>query len=976
MVVKNHNIIDKYIKYNELYKDQYDTDKYVILLQVGSFYELYNINPEDAKLKNICELLNIVATRKNKSILKISKSNPQMAGFPCVSLQKYLDVLINNNYTVMVYVQYLDKTKIKRKLDKIYSIGTYINTEKNLDSDNIILAIYREDIGFKISDRHNINQINNIICGLSTIDLSTGNVNILEIYNENYDITKLIEDINKEIIINNPKEILYIYNNNTDNIENDPIYKLLNKKNLIFHYTKTFNKEYAKINYQNEFLKKIYKNHTLGVLTPIEYLDLEKYKYGMLSYILLLQFAYNYDNSIIENINKPNVIINKEILNLHNNALEQLNIFSITNNYKYNSLFDVLNKNSTPLGKRLLKKNLAEPITNVDELNTRYNLVDKLIKTNKYKKYEKELDNIIDIEKYHKSMGIYKLQPYQLSRLYTPYQSIIKLIELSKPDFKNYFDYSILEQFQNYYDEYTKIFNINNLELYNFNNTNNNVLLNIFNENIIDEIDTIINTIKSQKNSLYQILNKLSKIINNDKIELKHTDRDGYFLSLTKIRANKLKKEIEGNVEFKDLIFENKTQSGTYITSKFIKDTSKLIIINQNKLLEITKINYFKICDKLYNKFYNIITYLNIFISNIDIIKSHAKCSILYKYSKPSINSKLDKSFISTKNIRHPIIERLLDNQEYITNDIDINLNKTGTLLYGINGCGKSSIMKSVGINLIMAQIGCYTSSTKFEFYPYNNIFTRIDHSDNIFKGMSSFEKEILELKTILNYSNSNSLVLGDEILNSTEQISAISIIGATINNFLNKNISFIFASHLHQIPDHINPNLKDKLFIGHLQTDYDNVKKCFIYNRKLQDGISCKNYGLIVAKSILNNSDIIASALNIQNTLLNNNNEIVTVKKSKYNSELYLNECYICTDLNLKHDDKQILHTHHIVFQKDFADNKCVINNKEHINKNNKYNLVNLCNYHHIETHKNNIIINKWIQTTEGLKLDYVFST
>jgi DNA mismatch repair protein MutS len=366
--------------------------------------------------------------------------------------------------------------------------------------------------------------------------------------------------------------------------------------------------------------------------------------------------------------------------------------------------------------------------------------------------------------------------------------------------------------------------------------------------------------------------------------------------------------------------------------------------------------------------------YLNKFISNLDLFKSHTKTSIENNYFKPIINTDFNKSFIDAKNIRHPIIELLITDSEYVVNDISINEDKTGILLYGINSGGKSSLMKSLGLNLILAQIGCYTASTKFEYYPYTNLFTRIDHSDNIFKGQSSFEKEILELKTILNYSNDSSLILGDEILNSTESTSAISIIGASINILLKKNISFIFASHLHKIPDYINKEVLNKLYICHLQTDYDNINNCFIYNRKLQSGISITNYGLIVAKALLNNTDIINSALNIQNKILNNNKELLEIKKSKYNSELYLNKCYICSDLQVKKEiENEVLDCHHIIFQKDFINNKCIIDNKEFIKKNNKSNLVVLCKFHHQEVHKKNIKINSWKETTNGIKLDYI---
>ena len=248
---------------------------------------------------------------------------------------------------------------------------------------------------------------------------------------------------------------------------------------------------------------------------------------------------------------------------------------------------------------------------------------------------------------------------------------------------------------------------------------------------------------------LYNLIDKLSSLINNDKIDIKYTERDGYFLTLTKIRANKLKKEILNIKEYSDLQFENKTQSNCYIYSPKIKEISFSLVKLQNKIYDISKKYYFEKLLELYNNYYHVLIEINKFIAYIDLIKCFTKVSIKHKYFKPNIKENSDKSFINVTEIRHPIIEQLKDDIEYITNDLDINLNTVGTLLYSVNGTGKSSLMKAIGLNIILAQIGCYVAASKFEYYPYNQIFTRIDHSDNLFKGLSSFESKIIELKTI-----------------------------------------------------------------------------------------------------------------------------------------------------------------------------------------------------------------------------------
>ena len=143
--------------------------------------------------------------------------------------------------------------------------------------------------------------------------------------------------------------------------------------------------------------------------------------------------------------------------------------------------------------------------------------------------------------------------------------------------------------------------------------------------------------------------------------------------------------------------------------------------------------------------------------------------------------------------LRHPLIEIFQTDIPYIPNDVD--LNESGILLYGINSAGKSSYMKSVGVNLIMAQAGMFVASESFEYSPYDKIFTRIPGGDNLFKGQSTFVAEICELRSILKYSTNRSLIIGDELASGTESISAISIVAAGIKTLSERKSSFIFAT-------------------------------------------------------------------------------------------------------------------------------------------------------------------------------------
>lgn len=141
------------------------------------------------------------------------------------------------------------------------------------------------------------------------------------------------------------------------------------------------------------------------------------------------------------------------------------------------------------------------------------------------------------------------------------------------------------------------------------------------------------------------------------------------------------------------------------------------------------------------------------------MVTNNAFTSTKYHYVKPIINS-TQESFIYSTNLRHPIIERIID-YEYVPHNVKLDEETKGNLIYGYNGVGKSSVMKGIGLNLIMAQCGMFVSADKFEFGIFDSLYTRISGNDNLFKGHSSFIIEMNELRTILKKQHLNPLSLG-----------------------------------------------------------------------------------------------------------------------------------------------------------------------------------------------------------------------
>ena len=136
------SIINEYLDYQKKYAKQYGKETTIVLMQVGSFHEAYSTDKEGYDLHKMSDLLNIVVTKKNKNIEQVSTKNPYMLGFPSVALEKFMNILIENNFTVVIIDQVTAPPKPKREVTGIYSPGTYINNLSTDSDSNYILSIY------------------------------------------------------------------------------------------------------------------------------------------------------------------------------------------------------------------------------------------------------------------------------------------------------------------------------------------------------------------------------------------------------------------------------------------------------------------------------------------------------------------------------------------------------------------------------------------------------------------------------------------------------------------------------------------------------------------------------------------------------------------------------------------------------------------------------------------------------------------
>ena len=953
--LRSKTLFQQYFSLQSQYEQKYGENT-VVLMQIGKFYEIFsyphpNTHKILGKASELCTILNMQLAR-NKNAADLSFTNPNMIGFPYTDneqiYQRHINVLINNNYTVVRVDQDPNNPK-SRSVSSIHSPGRPLVNER--PNSNFIISVYLY---------FNNDIIDSI--GLSVIDISIGNSFVYEISSDNHTI---IEDCIQFIQCFNPTEIIINYESSDNSlITENSICQILNItcNKIYFNTFISFIKEFKNAEIQKTKLNNYFKlNNEYGAL---DILNLYKYYNATISYLILLEFL-NEDNSILlDNIDHPHYFNQTDYFILEHNCISQLNILSNNSIYhsKFSSLFDVLNKTSTAMGFRLLQYRISRPIIKPELLEHRYNIIKSFIGTSN--QYSPHISNIIDLDRFHRQLFNNNISPKNISNLHSSYISIYNLISVilknnndtiksllpNKDDIKKFIEFG--NDLDNCFDHdvCSSISSFNYFEKSIFKLNYNNYYLK---HNIIPLIERIDKNYKSINNIAFLlnkiIVNNSTNISNKTFVNIKQYNNDKeYYLECTNARAKILKDHIDIN----NYIF-TKTSSNTKISNENIKRFSKDIYNDRLNLMSHMQTLFSQKIEEYIRKYTDSCKKISKFIAEIDYFISCANVSSLYNYSCPTIDyDNPDKSKFSATDLRHPLIERINDNEEYIGNNISLGYEKDGILLYGTNACGKSSLSKAIGISIIMAQMGMFVPASSFKFTPYKNIYTRILGNDNIFRNESSFQVEMNELRPIIKFCNQNSMILGDEVCHGTEQHSAVALVSSALLRFIDRKSSFIFATHLHQLSkiDTITDIERLKFFHLSVSTINNNI----VYDRKLTPGSGNDCYGINVANALINDSDFIKTAKNIRKS----QEKLFTIKQSNYNKEKIGVCCEIC--------EGEYNHTHHIHEQHTANSNNYI--NGHH--KNSKFNLVALCVSCHEKVHSNKIKISGYKKQLNG---DYI---
>ena len=991
-------LVKDYFKVHNFYSKIYGESKTVVAIRVGSFFEIYNnLNNGLRNLESLAYEIDVVSTSKNGKNVPISDKNWRMVGFPSHTIDNFIEKLVDLSYTVIIVDQiylkddenisqqtkktYISKDKngneFYRKVTKIESPATFINTNKvsKVWEPSSILSLY--------FDRDS--KVNNLlIIGMSSYDLFTGKGSYYESYSRKNDVNFALDDTIRFMETFSPKEILVDFNFNEDdkvsNMSQTEILSYLKIDRTVINKTNIKKNNYHKIQNQTTVLN-IFESYFNNQISIIENLDLQNYNWARTALVGLLEFIKNHQENLINKLEVPIIFQNKNSLYLGNRSLEQLNVLPTSSNGTNKTLYDIINFNKSILGKRFLKEQLVNPLINSNELNKRYNLIETF-KNNKIDdNIGLYLENVYDIDKILRKCEIDMVDPCELFKLYSSlnsYNSIVTCLDDLEDINKSLNLYENNINSTKVTSNFEQVFDLDILASKKFTTLYIEDDTTIFNKGYNKDLDEIMKDIDTCNNFLNNLVTSISRLIDDKNYmnkgtkmcDIKFNDRDGHYLILTKRRQKLVLNKLESmktdyimvgtikldisELEFLDLPKSNNVK----LKCNKLNNLSGELVKYKIKLVKKTKELFYLYVSELMTNYNKQLKNIARDLSFIDFINSGAICSIKNHYCKPIIEDS-DKSFFDVKSIRHPIVEYINDDFKYCPHDISLGKDLNGMLIYGINSSGKSTLMKSIGLNILLAQIGYYIAAKEFTYSPYENMFTRIIGCDDIYRGLSSFMIEMIELMNILKRKNKNTLVLADEICKGTEEKSANILVSYMLETLDKSETSFLTASHLHKLSTM--PSVKNLVSVKpyHLKISYDEQNKSIIYDRQLVEGVGDNFYGLQVARFLMNDIEF-----NNRTKELTDEFDGVVDKKSIYNSKLEMTECTICKS-------KEKLETHHLHMQKDFNENMIDDDNPE-VFKNKLYNLVVLCSSCHDKVDINKIEIIGYKSTSTGRVLDY----
>ena len=804
-------LMQQYKKIKEEYKNE------ILMFRLGDFYEMFF---EDAKTAS--KELGLTLTKRNRE----KGQDVPLAGVPYHSVASYIAKLVEKGYSVAICDQVEDPKSatgiVKREVTRVITPGTIIDVDfLDKNNNNYIACI-------KINTTENI-------AAIAYADITTGEFSVFEIKGKNF-FEKALAEMNKiqasEILLDEKtySEYIEIFKEKISfsGVKFTEVSNVKKAENFITSYFNIMSVEVFSL-----------KSKDLAISTSA----------NLLHYIDELQKGNDLPFSKIEYKNIDN------IMELNISTQNNLNLVPKRNEETRGTLLGVLDNCITSVGSRELKKIIKNPFLNVEKIKQRQFYVDYFYNDVLLRESIREyLKDIYDIERIAGKI-IYGTENGK--DLLSLKDSIRKSLEI----------YRLLKEHQ-------EIKDILDIDV--------KILLDIYNkiELIVDaEAPFSVREggiIKDGYNSELDELRKISKLGKDFILEIEQKEKERTGIKGLKIKYNKVFGYfIEVTKANEHLVPEDYIRKQTLVNSERyivpdLKEYEEKVITAKSKI-EALEYELFKQLTSEIKEHIDSLYKLANRIANLDIVSNFAHIATKNSYVKPEMN---EGEILEIKGGRHPIVETLIPSGTYVKNDIILDDKNNLIILTGPNMSGKSTYMKQVALNIIMAHIGSYVAADYAKIPIVDKIFTRVGASDDLLTGQSTFMLEMTEVASILNSATKKSFVVLDEIGRGTSTYDGISIATA-ITEYIHNIIGAktIFATHYHELTE-LEKELERAInFRVEVKEDGKNV----VFLREIVKGGADKSYGIEVArlsgvpKEVLNRSRKILKKLETRKNLIEN---------------------------------------------------------------------------------------------------------
>ena len=771
-------------------KDQYPGC--ILFYRLGDFYEMFF---EDALTVSL--ELEITLTGKSCGL----EERAPMCGVPYHAVDTYLNRLIEKGYKVAICEQVEDpklaKGMVKREVTRVVTPGTNLNVQALEESRN----------NFLMSIAYFPGKI-----GLSVADISTGDYYLTELE----DSAKLFDEINKygpaEIICNDAFLISGM------DIE-DMRHRLRIAVNALeSHY---FDEDAAK-----KLLKKHFK------VVALTGLGIEDFPLGVLAAGALLRYLYETQKSSMSNITHIYPYLANTYMLLDSATRRNLELTeTLREKQKRGSLLWVLDKTKTAMGARTLRSYTEQPLIDKRQIEERLDAVEELtrdaISRDEIREY---LNPVYDLERLLGKISYQSANPRDL----IAFRNSLAMMKPIKAVLSA-FDKSLLSQIRVDIDPFEDLYELIQAAI----EEDPPVLVReggIIKDGFDDTIDSLRKAKTEGKNWLAALEEEDRNRTGIKNLRIKYNKVFGYYFEVT----NSFK-----NMVPEDYIRKQTLANAERYTTPRLKELEDTILNAEDKLSTLEYDLFCKIRDTIGAEIERIQKTAKA-IARLDVFASLSLVAERYHYVRPEIN---EKGLIHIKEGRHPVVEQVMGNDMFVTNDTYLDNNShLIAVITGPNMAGKSTYMRQTALIVLLAQLGSFVPAKSAKIGLVDRIFTRVGASDDLASGQSTFMVEMNEVANILRNATKNSLLILDEIGRGTSTFDGLSIAWAVIEHISNRKLlgaKTLFATHYHELTE-----LEGK--IGNVNNYCIAVKEKgddIVFLRKIIKGGADKSYGIQVAK-------------------------------------------------------------------------------------------------------------------------------